>query len=259
MSEPSGELEEQYVLAARNLVQERVDAACARVAELLGVAELAKGPRAVIGKVVTAHPDWDVDQVVGSNTVKFHLAGWQRERPVASSPAPTTVAEVIRVKLGAGPAGDPRVMLGGASPKQAAWMAQIAASAAVTGGDTRVVWSGGASDCVIVGGFNGGKAKMVHLDRTSAPGDFGPVAGWQIYLASEKFTLGEEVAVDGLVKQVITWLMEKGADVRAIYPTKQLAIDVEGTVLANFDPARLTAAMTPEEAALLKGYGSTSK
>lgn len=140
------------------------------------------------------------------------------------------------------PGGDVKDWLSGKAARNIAAFARIGDPPAKTGGEISIVWSGGASDCVIIGMYTGNdRAQVVHLDRTSDPGYMsGMRSARALYLASEKFTLDAAAAAcDGLVAMVLKKIVDDQAQLTAVYPSKQLAMRDDGVVLASFDPAPL--------------------
>lgn len=100
-------------------------------------------------------------------------------------------------------------------------------------------WTGGASDCVAVGGFSEEKVMLVHADRTSTLLakriiNKAPI----IYLASEVFFKGGEKAVkNGNVIEIIKMIIEAKKEFN-VFKSKQLAISFEGEVFTDFVPKR---------------------
>jgi len=184
-----------------------------------------------------------VNQVLALPGISFLVSVTWKSRQSAKKSTPLSeeaLERIARVKKAVAanratsvPAGDAKELLHG----RLADMAVMGQAVVQTDPDCSVVWSGGASDCVIIGAYNPEtrKAKMIHVDQSANSGDLGQISGWRLYLASEKFT-SEEGAADKLVVNVIVNLLDRDASIAAIYPTKQLALNDEGKVLANFHP-----------------------
>jgi|GEM_PF-5292068 len=99
-------------------------------------------------------------------------------------------------------------------------------------------WSGGASDCVIVGGFTGEKVMMTHADRTSTALAKNIIAKCPtIYLASEVFGKGGEAAIcNGNVREIVDMIVEAGKPL-VVFNSTRMAISGAGQVYSSFDNA----------------------
>jgi hypothetical protein len=106
--------------------------------------------------------------------------------------------------------------------------ADIAASPAVAAADVPIIWSGGASDCIIVAGISGKQARLEHLDNVAVPSFTGFLTQCsEVYVVSEKFKFDPDTAVGNeFVCKVISRLVAGNVRITAIYPAKQLAINV---------------------------------
>jgi hypothetical protein len=106
--------------------------------------------------------------------------------------------------------------------------ADIAASPAVAAADVPIIWSGGASDCIIVAGISGTQARLEHLDNLAVPSFTGFLTQCsEVYVVSEKFKFNPDIAVENeFVCRVISRLVAANVRITKIYPAKQLAINV---------------------------------
>ncbi len=155
------------------------------------------------------------------------------------------IANYLQANSKPPPTGSITPLLNGESAEESTDFAGIGQAPSRTGGPITVVWSGGASDYIIVGAHANNKTALIHLDRTSSGRDalsvvrsVGPNPS--VYLASEKFAKPvNEAALDGLVADVITHLTTNDVAITGLYGTKQLAITNTGQVLADFDLAPL--------------------
>ena len=147
----------------------------------------------------------------------------------------TLLAKLIREPLG----GKIDTLLGG---EKAALVAagvgmgeQQASSVSI-----RVLWSGGAGDCVIVGAVSGGKAWITHADRTGPSPDrivkeVGKIGkGAQVFLASQIFR-SPNAGSSQLVRSIVGALQEQEAtNITAVFAATSLAMNADtGAVLAG--------------------------
>lgn len=160
--------------------------------------------------------------------------------PVRELDPAANAIRIINAKRSNPPGQNAKGLLGGAA-FSAATLVSMAEAVATTSESCRVVWSGGASACVIVGAHSGNQAKMVHVDETSVAADIGPVTGWTVYLASQKFKhLGVDPEFsDKFAVKIVNDLVNNGANIVAVYSTDRLALSADGRVSAQFHPSEL--------------------
>lgn len=96
-------------------------------------------------------------------------------------------------------------------------------------------WSGGASDCVIVGCFTGSKVMMVHADRTTTAVAKSVITNAPVvYLASEVFSKGGLKAIsNGNVREILNMIIEYQKDFK-VFKSKQMAISPKGEIFTIF-------------------------
>jgi hypothetical protein len=97
-------------------------------------------------------------------------------------------------------------------------------------------WSGGASDCVIVGGFTGEKVMMTHADRSSTALAKRIIKNSPVvYLASEIFTKGGlSAAQNGNVNEILAMIHAAKKNF-VVFKSKQMAISSSGKVFTSFN------------------------
>lgn len=110
------------------------------------------------------------------------------------------------------------------------------------GSSPHIIWSGGASGCVIIGTYNGQKSYMIHATpiswsmdtRSTASGvKQGGGAGSNVYIASERVGDG---GLDALIRE----LQELGLNVIGQYKSTSMALDANsGKVQVDLDSSGL--------------------
>lgn len=237
MSSPTGEDQGKLEQRFTEIVQQKVSR-LTTVRDLLlatyGKTELTPTQLNELRYHLGKYPNQSPEELVSGGGMGFYVKSWGWQLPGEAAPPPGEADLYIQARLTAPPAGDSMTLLAGRNA-DAAEMLKMADPASTTNVAVRVVWSGGAGDCVIVGGYQAGRARLMHMDQTCVGADFGSMAGWQIYLASGKFARTGGMQDDRLVRDLVAHLKAVNADVRAIYASSQLAIDVDGHVFAAFD------------------------
>jgi hypothetical protein len=97
-------------------------------------------------------------------------------------------------------------------------------------------WSGGASDCVIVGCYTGSQVMMTHADRVSTALAKRVIQNAQapVYLASEAFSKGGRAAAkNGNVREIVAMVQELGVPF-VVFNSKRMAISSTGQVFTDF-------------------------
>lgn len=96
-------------------------------------------------------------------------------------------------------------------------------------------WSGGASDCIIVGGYNGTNVILSHIDRTTIDLTKNVIQKVPcVYMASDIFNkAGSEYIKSQLVKSVIGFVMNSNKPFK-IFGSTKMAISSKGDIITNF-------------------------
>ena len=110
---------------------------------------------------------------------------------------------------------------------------------ATTNDTLKYLWTGGAADCVAVGGYNNNVAYLTHADRSSVGSAVQNVLalgnGVQVYLSNQMVQYGAQTAATSGMLQDIVEDLQKNNINAAIYGTGRLALNGStGAVLSQF-------------------------
>jgi hypothetical protein len=147
------------------------------------------------------------------------------------------VQQQINALLQAAPSGGAQSLLDGRPAGEAAAMVGMGETQKAVG-QMNVLWSGGASDCVIVAAVADGKGWISHVDRSGpSPATIinavRQVGTGRVYLASQVFTKNDSAASE-LVRSIVKGLTDQGIAISAIFPSSSLGVNAgTGTVVAN--------------------------
>lgn len=157
--------------------------------------------------------------------ISAHDEAWS----LHTEPEPTlSEAELaLAAKIDAAMSGNPAGVISGYEANRVD-MADIHAA-------SQGAWSGGASDCVIVGGVGGGKVYLTHADRTSTALARRIIQNAStVYLASEAFSRGGQEAIkNGNVQEILAMIVQAGRTFR-VFNAKQMAVEPNGNVFTSF-------------------------
>jgi hypothetical protein len=157
--------------------------------------------------------------------------------PALVSAADRALNDQVGQLLQPAPAGTVADLLGNDPPGQVALGVGMA-EGQPSRGPIRVLWSGGAADCVIVAAVGTGRGWIAHVDRNGPKPnqiitEIKKVGGAQVYLASAIFS-APNPASNNLVRGIVTELEKERIGITAIYPWSSLAMDVvTGAVRTN--------------------------
>lgn len=133
--------------------------------------------------------------------------------------------------------GNAETLLGGRSAGEAAAMVGMGETQKAVG-QMDVLWSGGASDCVIVAAVADGRGWITHVDRSGPSMNtivsaIRQVGSGHVYLASQVFTQGDSAA-NGNVRSIVQALTEQGIAISGIFPSSSLGVTAgTGAVVGN--------------------------
>jgi hypothetical protein len=222
------------------------------VQRLIGtVGQPAVGKRAK--RTIAKTPAYDVvDAKVENGTWRYLLrnpVGLQLDRwvgqdeeydlvdPLVRDTARQALHDQISQLLQVAPAGTAADLLGADLPSRVALGVGMA-EAEPSKQPVRVLWSGGAADCVIIAAIGGNGGWIAHADRQAPKPDtiatqVKATGAMRVYLASSIFASGN-AGDSELVRGIMTQLASKGVTITAIYPYSSLAVDVTtGALRAN--------------------------